>query len=53
MSVDIITKIVKECQFELVEIRHEGTCTKEQTNLYYRRDICLLIRKPAATNEKA
>ena len=41
MSVDIICKLAKEAGFEVKEVRSESG----SKNLYYERDICLLIQK--------
>lgn len=46
MSPDIVHKIVEETGFQIVEEKREGMPSVEEhpvKNMYYARDICLLI----------
>lgn len=42
MSPDIIRQLVLKANFNLVELKSDI----ESSNLYYKRDLCLLIQKP-------
>jgi hypothetical protein len=43
MSPDQITMLVKKAGFSVKIMKCEGTTDTEESNMYYKRDICVLI----------